>query len=231
MYSINPEFGNIFVVITLDMEMVRLRQFTLLFIFLMANYGWRRPDGEKPAAKAAEVSVEAARKNASRSKAIHVADSLTPYLKQKGYSTSLILLADMSLPMDVKRFYVIKPDSQKILNSFLIAHGKGGNSTIDFAAFSNAPGSLCSSPGKYLIGDTFWGEYGKGYRLHGLDATNNNAVKRLVVFHYFLPQTSEEHDYPLYYSAGCPMLSLKDFQYCDARLKKETKPVLMFIYR
>lgn len=167
----------------------------------------------------------------SRLTALRKADSLYSQLLKNGYSTSLILLADMNLPMDLKRFYVIQPDSHRILHSFLVAHGKGGNSNINFADFSNKPGSLCSSPGKYLLGDTFWGEYGKGYRLHGLDATNSNAYKRLVVFHYYHPQTSEEHDYPLYYSAGCPMLSYKDFQVCDALIKKEKKPVLMFIYR
>lgn len=177
------------------------------------------------------VISEQARKRASETGALRKADSLLPALKATGYNTRLVFLADLSLPMDVRRFYVIDADSHRILHRFLMAHGSGGGSTIDSAVLSNRPGSLCSSPGRYLLGDTFWGQYGKGYRLHGLDATNSNALSRLIVFHYYLPQTSQEHDYPLYFSSGCPLLAHADFQICDALLKKTPGKKMMILYR
>lgn len=190
-------------------------------------------DRKKPATAKTEpvASTEQARKQASEKKALQKADSLAPALKAAGYNTRLLFLADLSLPMDIRRFYVIDADSHRILHRFLMAHGSGGGSTIDSAVLSNRPGSLCSSPGRYLLGDTFWGEYGKGYRLHGLDATNSNAFSRLIVFHYFRPQTSAEHDYPLYYSSGCPLLSYADFQICDRLLQQHRGKHMMLLYR
>lgn len=177
------------------------------------------------------VSSEQALKHTSEIRALRKADSMLPSLKAGGYNTSLFFVGDLSLPMDIRRFYVIDADSHRIRHRFLMAHGSGGGSTIDSAVLSNRPGSLCSSPGRYLLGDTFWGEYGKGYRLHGLDATNSNALSRLIVFHYYLPQTSEEHSYPLFFSSGCPLLSHADFQICDALLRKTPGKKMMVLYR
>lgn len=177
------------------------------------------------------VNSEQALKRASENRALQKADSMLPSLKAAGYNASLFFVGDLTLPMDIRRFYVIDADSHRILHRFLMAHGSGGGSTIDSAVLSNRPGSLCSSPGRYLLGDTFWGQYGKGYRLLGLDATNSNALSRLIVFHYYLPQTSHEHDYPLYFSSGCPLLSHADFQICDALLSKTPGKKMMVLYR
>ncbi|MBL7812624.1 MAG: murein L,D-transpeptidase catalytic domain family protein [Bacteroidetes bacterium] len=184
-----------------------------------------------PVRKPTEAEKEFQLKSRSINRALHVADSLKPWLLANGYSTSLIFIADVRLSMDLKRFYAIQPDSQRLLHSAIMAHGRGKGSRMDSAVFSNVVGSLCTSEGRYRIGDSMWGEYGKGYRLHGLDPTNNNALKRLVVFHYYEPLTSEEHSDPLIYSSGCPMLATVDFRHCDALIQQEKKPVLMVIYK
>ncbi|MBS3915923.1 MAG: murein L,D-transpeptidase catalytic domain family protein [Bacteroidetes bacterium] len=169
-------------------------------------------------------------KKISAQRALHYSDSIRKYLKRNGYSNRLLFVADMDLHMYVKRFYVIRPDSSKILNTFLVAHGKGLGSKWDSAVFSNVPGSLCSSKGKYKIGKSYFGEFGKGYKLHGIDATNNNAFKRLVVFHYYNTQTTEEYSRPSYMSSGCPMLAPANFKVCDSLIQKEKLPVMLVVY-
>lgn len=167
----------------------------------------------------------------SAQRAVDSARRLIPWLKKHGYSTSLLFLADMGLSMELKRFYVVQPDSGIILNSFLVAHGSGKGSTADSVVCSNVPGSLCTSLGKYRVADTLWGEYGKGYWLDGLENSNNNARKRLIVFHYYVFQTTEEfHDHN-YFSSGCPMLAKSSFQYCDKLIQQQNKPLLMYLYR
>lgn len=178
-----------------------------------------------------DISAEALMKLKSENQALDSAKSLKKWLQNNGYSTSLIFLADMKLPMDVKRFYVIHLDSNKILQSFLVAHGSGLGSNNDSVVFSNAPGSLCTSFGKYILGKELYGEYGKGYWMDGLEKTNNNARKRFIVFHYYLLQTTQEHAEHNYFSFGCPMIAKSSFDFCDNLIKKEIKPVVMYIYR
>lgn len=170
------------------------------------------------------------KKIASASKALNFSDSMRRYLKKNGYSSQLFFVADMGLHMYIKRFYAIDADSGKILYSCLVAHGKGGGSKWDSVAFSNIPGSLCSSKGRYKIGKSYMGEFGKGYKLHGLDNSNNNAFRRLVVFHSFSTQTAEEYSRPSYMSSGCPMLAPRDFKYCDSLIQRVKKPVMLVIY-
>lgn len=164
-------------------------------------------------------------------RALDSAKSIKHWLKKQGYSTSVVFMADMNLSMYIKRFYVINVDSGILLNTFLVAHGSGLGSTSDSVVFSNKPGSLCSSKGKYKLGETMRGEYGKGYWLDGLDKTNNNARRRLVVFHYYLPQTTQEYSPGNYFSSGCPMIAKSSFDFCDSLIKQETKPVILYIYK
>ena len=178
-----------------------------------------------------EVKNENRQKTLSEKRALHIADSLSHWLKKNGYSSNLIFLADMGLPMNINRFYIVNADSHIVKQRFLVAHGSGKGSSNDSAVFSNKPGSLCTAPGKYKIGKELFGEYGKGYWLDGLDATNNNARKRLIVFHYYLMQTSVENSNHHYFSSGCPMLAKTSFDVCDSLIQKESKPVLMYIYR
>lgn len=170
-------------------------------------------------------------KKQSAMRAQEYVDSTRDWLEENGYSTELLFIADMSLHMNLKRFYVVNPDSQKLLNSFLVAHGSGGKSTVSNAVFSNVPGSYCSSQGRYRIGETYDGKFGRSYRLHGLDASNSNAYDRSIVFHAFLDQTDKEYGTPNYFSSGCPMVSHNAFDYCDSLIQLQDKPVMLVIYK
>lgn len=169
-------------------------------------------------------------KNYSAAKAQKFIDSLRDWLHDNDYSTSLLFVADMGLHMNIQRFYVVNPDSQKLLKSFLVAHGSGGGSTVNRPVFSNTPGSLCTSLGRYKIGEKYNGNFGESYRLHGLDRTNNKAFERAIVFHSYKDQTEEEYGSPNYFSSGCPMIAKRSFAYCDSLIQLEEKPVIMVIY-
>lgn len=177
------------------------------------------------------ISAETLMKLKSEKSALDSARILKKWLETNGYCSSYIFLADLKLPMDVKRFYVINIDSNKIVNRFIVAHGSGLGSNNDSVVFSNAPGSLCTSAGKYALGKELYGEYGKGYWLDGLEKTNNNARKRFIVFHYFLLQTTQEHAEHNYFSFGCPMIAKSSFDYCDTLISRESKKMVMYIYQ
>lgn len=168
-------------------------------------------------------------KHESAVKAQHLTDSLRDWLRNNDYSTSLLFIADMSLRMNIKRFYAVNPDSQKLIFDAIVSHGSGGKSTISHAVFSNTPGSFCTSKGRYRIGERYNGIYGRSYKLYGLDQSNSNAYERAIVLHAFEDLTEYEYDDPLYFSKGCPMLGQQSFQKCDALLQKEDKPVMLII--
>ncbi|MBS3915921.1 MAG: murein L,D-transpeptidase catalytic domain family protein [Bacteroidetes bacterium] len=168
-------------------------------------------------------------KHESALEAQHLTDSLHEWLEENGYSTSLLFIADMGLRMNIKRFYAINPDSKKLIFDAIVSHGSGGKSTIQKATFSNVSGSFCTSKGRFKIGEKYTGKFGKSYRLHGLDASNSNALERCIVLHAYMDQTEDEYENPLYFSAGCPMLGQESFSKCDSLIQKEDKPVMLII--
>jgi hypothetical protein len=156
---------------------------------------------------------------------------IRPYLNLNKYSENLIIIANMSENMSIKRMYVANPSKGKTLHTCLVMHGKGRKSDADKANFSNIPNSLCSSLGKYKISERYPGKFGESYRLDGLDSTNSNARKRAIVFHYYKPQSAAEDIGPHFFSEGCPMLAESDWRIIDELIQKEDKPVLLWMYK
>ena len=104
--------------------------------------------------------------------------------------------------------------------------------------------SLYSAMWKVVIallwGNTRWvsGRIASGginihYKLHGLEATNDNAFKRYIVLHPYTP-LPETEVYPLHLplgiSQGCPVISDEVMRKVDGLLKAEKKPVLLWVY-
>jgi hypothetical protein len=130
-----------------------------------------------------------------------------------------------------KRLFVYDLDSMKILSSSLVSHGSGSETGIkDSLQFSNTPNSYMSSLGKYKIGGSYIGNFGKSYKLHGLDATNSKAYDRLVVLHRYSCVPDEEQVYEICNSLGCPMVSENYFLELDTFISASRKPMLMEIY-
>ena len=98
--------------------------------------------------------------------------------------------------------------------------------------FDHRIDSHCSMKGKYKIGNRDYSSWGINvkYWLHGLEATNKSAEKRVVVLHSWSAVKNKEV-YPKYspLSWGCPAVSNEFMKKLDSRLQKSEKPVLLWI--
>ncbi len=163
------------------------------------------------------------------------ADSALSYCKKNGFDTDRCFLIDMKIHSGKNRFFVWSFGENKVLESSLCCHGCGKESTGANPVFSNAPGSYCTSLGKYKTGIRSYSKWGINvhYKLHGLESTNNNAFKRIVVLHSYDP-VPENQIYPIHlpmgWSLGCPVVSNSLMRKLDAYLKETKKPVLLWIY-
>ncbi len=163
------------------------------------------------------------------------ADSAAAFCKKKNMNTDFCILIDMRIHSGKNRLFVWDFNKKETTFSGLCCHGAGGESTKKKPEFSNVPGSNCTSLGKYKIGIRSYSQWGikVHYKMHGLEASNNNAYKRIVVLHSHTP-VPENQIYPLHlplgWSLGCPVVADKTMKYLDEKLKNQEKPVLMWIY-
>ena len=94
-----------------------------------------------------------------------------------------LTLIDYSRPSTSPRLWVIDLDTERVLFEELVAHGRGSGGHLT-EHFSNEPGSLASSLGLFLTGDTYVGSNGYSLRLHGLEpGINDRALERAIVMH------------------------------------------------
>lgn len=146
------------------------------------------------------------------------------------YNQKTVMLIDMKIPSGTFRFFVHDLVKDSILHKALVAHGSGSTYSDDSLTFSNIPNSYQSSLGNYKIGASYSGNFGKSYKLHGLDATNNKAFARYVVLHPYSCVPDVEQDYPICESLGCPMVSNNFIQVLYGIIDSSKKPILMVIY-
>lgn len=94
-------------------------------------------------------------------------------------------LVDFAAPSGTPRFQIVDLGNGRTLANLLVAHGRGSDpgNTGFLQRFSNHPGSHASSPGSYLVSDTYMGKYGRSRRLIGLDPDNDQALARAIVIH------------------------------------------------
>ena len=154
------------------------------------------------------------------------------YAMENHFSTSYCFFVDMSIHSGRKRFFVYDLDRNIVIISGLVAHGSCRENYLTEAKFSNAPGCGCSSIGKYKIGESYRGQYGKSYKLYGLENTNSNAYRRAVVLHGFSCVPDEEI-YPkvVCNSLGCAMVSPAFFDRLASIIEQSKKPILLWIYQ
>ncbi|CAM3596297.1 murein L,D-transpeptidase catalytic domain-containing protein [Elizabethkingia occulta] len=160
------------------------------------------------------------------------------YNKQNKLNTDFCILIDMSIHSGLNRFFIWDFKQNNIIEKYLVGHGCGTNSwssdeSAGKAEFSNEDGSHLSSLGKYKIGARGYSNWGINvkYIMHGLEETNSNAVKRVIVFHSW-DKMSDEEVFPKGSPEGwgCPTVSNNVMKIIDLKLKNSAKPVLMWIY-
>ncbi|MBI34252.1 MAG: peptidase [Flavobacteriales bacterium] len=159
------------------------------------------------------------------------------FVKKNKMDSTVCFLIDMKVHSGKKRFAIWDLVGDSALREIVVSHGSAGAKGLEFSEadkpiFSNIPSSYASSLGRYRIGKRSYSNWGINvhYKLHGLDSTNNNAFKRIIVLHSFIGvNQSEVYPEEAPYSLGCPMVSNEDMTYLDELLKTK-KNVLMWIY-
>lgn len=166
------------------------------------------------------------------------AEEALSFCKTNGYNTDFCILIDMKIHSGKHRMFVYDFTGDTVERKSLCAHGcgkDGKQSTGAAPLFSNEEGSHLTSLGKYKIGARSYSQWGINvhYKLHGLEPTNSNAFKRIIVLHSHTPLPAIEI-YPLHlpmgWSFGCPVTDDSTMTWLDKKLKNTTKPVLLWIY-
>jgi len=122
-------------------------------------------------------------------------------------------LADFQPASRAARLHLVDLKRRKV-TSYLVAHGRGSDPahTGFLHRFSNEPGSNCTSEGAYVTADYYTGAHGHSMRVHGLEATNSNALSRAIVVHgawYVSEDMVREHGM-LGRSEGCFAVAEED---------------------
>jgi hypothetical protein len=135
-------------------------------------------------------------------------EAMTGYRAIREKRKDILTLIDYSKPSTQKRLFVLDIKRRQMLFASLVAHGK--NSGENYAtSFSNAAGSLKSSLGFFLTGNTYNGKNGYSMLLDGLEKDiNDRARERAIVMHgasYCDPSVLRNSN-RLGRSFGCPAL-------------------------
>ncbi len=160
------------------------------------------------------------------------------YCIKNGLDTIHCILVDMSVPSGQNRLFLVNMNENEVLLEGICSHGScngssGPGYSVKEVVFSNQHGSYCSSIGKYKIGERSYSNFGINihYKLHGLEPTNSNAFKRIVVLHSYWAVPNEEVFPDLApTSYGCPMVSDENMKLLDKFLRNR-KNVLLWIYK
>ncbi|SKB90360.1 L,D-transpeptidase catalytic domain [Soonwooa buanensis] len=157
---------------------------------------------------------------------------LKNFLKTSNYDQDLAFLIDFTKASGEFRFFVYDLKNDKILEKGLVAHGSGSEKgkTKKALKFSNVEGSYCSSLGKYVVGESYVGDFGKSYRLYGLDDSNSNVFDRAIVLHKLKCVPDKEQNDPICFSLGCPMLSNNFFKLVEKYIDNSSKRIILLAY-
>jgi hypothetical protein len=140
--------------------------------------------------------------------ALQMALTALERLKAGGQSvrTDVLMVIDYTKRSTEARLWVFDLNRTGVLFQELVAHGR--NSGDDRAVrFSNQPGSLMSSLGVFLTGDTYIGKHGLSLRLHGLEeGVNDKTAERAIVIHAaeYVRESVGRRDGRIGRSWGCP---------------------------
>ncbi|MEG1665348.1 murein L,D-transpeptidase catalytic domain-containing protein [Chryseobacterium sp.] len=156
---------------------------------------------------------------------------LKNYIKNKDYNQNLAIFINFKIHSGKYRYFVYDLKNDKIIQKAIVSHGSGSViKNSDQLKFSNIEGSYQSSLGKYEIKESYSGQFGKAYRLKGLDSTNSNAMQRAIVLHSFGCVPDLESQNLACLSLGCPMLSTKAFKETAKILDQSKKSIVLYAF-
>ena len=159
------------------------------------------------------------------------------FCKENQYNEDYYFLVDLSVHSGKNRFFIYDFATKKVLDKNLVTHGscdqfEENPDKWEKVKFDNRVDSHCSMKGKYKIGSRDYSSWGINvkYWLHGLESSNRNAEKRVVVLHSWNAVKNQEI-YPRYspLSWGCPAVSDAFMEKLDKRLLQSEKSVLLWI--
>jgi L,D-transpeptidase catalytic domain len=147
------------------------------------------------------------------------------------YNQDVCIMVDMKQMSGKNRLFVVDVNSESIIESGVVAHGAGSNTNIEGElTFSNIENSHQTSLGTYAVGTSYIGNFGKAYKLHGLDASNSNAFMRFIVLHKYQCVPNNEQDSPICNSHGCIMVNKLFLQKLERIIDQSNQQILMEVY-
>lgn len=191
----------------------------LLFLLTMCFWG-----NAKPKEKNAINDSEEERFNQQ-------IENVKKMIASSAYNSKTAFFIDMRIKSGKNRFFVYDLENDTVIDEGLVANGAGSETGIKGELkFSNEPNSKCTSLGRYAIGKSYRGMFGKAYVLKGLDQTNNNAVKRMIVLHSYSAVPEGEQDHYISLSQGCPMVSEVFFKRLEKIIDSSKSNIILNIY-
>lgn len=199
-------------------------------ISALAYFFWYKPKFHSQTSKKAfTVSKNATAEN-TLIRLKQKTTAISQYAKEHGYNSEYCFMADMKIESGKKRFFVYNLKTDSIESAGMVTHGSGKLQS-DEIQFSNTANSLCTSLGRYKIGNAYTGKFGLAFKLYGLDNTNSNAFNRFVVLHAHSCVPNEETaPFPICESWGCPTVAPAFLQELKTYIDKSKKPILLSIY-
>ena len=154
--------------------------------------------------------------------------------KKGNYNKNIAFMIDYSIHSGKNRFFIVDLKNDSIIKKELVCHGdgKGKNTSGIPTVFSNRSETHCSSLGMAVMGERAYSGWGKNYKywIDGLEKTNSNMRKRIVVLHGWKGMPEDEtYPNPIATSWGCPTVSVDVLDKLDVILK-ENKKVLLYSF-
>lgn len=147
------------------------------------------------------------------------------------YNKEIAFFIDMGIESGRYRFFVYNLKTNKIIDQGLVTHGFGSEiKSTGEITFSNVNNSLCTSVGKYSVGNSYLGSYRKAHKLYGLDKTNSNAFNRNIVLHKMKTVPEQEQNESIEKSFGCPVVNELCFERLAGIIDNSNSNIILSIY-
>ena len=161
---------------------------------------------------------------------------ISEVIKKHNYNSNFCILVDFSIHSGKNRMFLYNIKKGMVEDSFLVAHGRGsGQSFGKPKKFSNVSGSNCSSLGLAVTEGRDYSKWGVNikYWLRGLDKTNNNLKKRVVVLHSWTGVPDfEVYPITIHQSQGCFTVSNNTMEKLDKLIKSQkNKHIVIYSFK